>query len=356
MSAQGLNVPVTEDGNLLSRRFRDDGKPTLRLSETQVSAISDFNNNEDIELQQVACVICGSAQFKKVSEKDRYGFYYPTGVCKSCGNVQQFEYYKPKTVQKFYEKYYRRIYGDATPTQLFNGQYVWQGPKVFEFCKDIVHPGASILEIGCGAGGIIKYFAKRGFDVEGIDLDQQYLEFGRSKGLTLFASDLNGFISSKAYQLVILSHVLEHLTEPQKALEKVRSLLSSDCLLYVEVPSLHSVTKHYDTDLLRYFQNAHVCHFTEATLSNLMSKAGFSPVRKNDFIQALYRPVGTSSVISNQFQASINELTAIEAEYPRWRRRIRSLSRKIIVAAITRLHLKPVVKAVIGHLTSRSNL
>lgn len=343
---------------MLSQRFRNDGKSTIDLSAAQIAAIVEFKKNEDTRLQPLACILCGNTQFEMVSEKDRYGFHYPTGVCKSCGNVQQLEYYNTATVHNFYEKYYRRIYGTESPAQLFKQQYGWSAPRVFEFCKELIPPGTSILEIGCGAGGIIKYFSERGFNVEGLDLDQQYLEFGRSNGLRLFASDLNSFSPSRPYRLIILSHVLEHLTQPHKALETIRSLMGDGSLLYVEVPSLHSVPTNYDADLLRYFQNAHVIHFTQATLANLVSRAGLAPVQMNNIIQALYSAAtNTSTIILSEYQASITELRNIEAEHKRRRKittRIRTLSRKAVVAAITRLHCKTIVKAVIERLKLKS--
>ena len=38
---------------------------------------------------------------------------------------------------------------------------------------------ALIVEIGCGAGGILQYFKDNGNEVYGVDLDSEYIEFGR---------------------------------------------------------------------------------------------------------------------------------------------------------------------------------
>lgn len=68
--------------------------------------------------------------------------------------------------------------------------------------------------------------------------------------------------------LVILSHVLEHLPAPVRALELVAATLARDGALYVEVPNYYG---HPSTEY------AHLFCFIEVSLLNCLSRAGLRP-------------------------------------------------------------------------------
>src|SRR5262245_27604213 len=46
--------------------------------------------------------------------------------------------------------------------------------------RDVLMPGSSVLDLGCGAGRHSKYLACRGFDVTGIDLSAESLKRARA--------------------------------------------------------------------------------------------------------------------------------------------------------------------------------
>src|SRR5262245_60115403 len=46
--------------------------------------------------------------------------------------------------------------------------------------RDVLIPGFSVLDLGCGAGRHSKYLACRGFDVTGIDLSAESLKRARA--------------------------------------------------------------------------------------------------------------------------------------------------------------------------------
>jgi SAM-dependent methyltransferase len=70
------------------------------------------------------------------------------------------------------------------------------------------------------------------------------------------------------YDLVILSHVLEHLPHPVRSLELVARRLARCGALYIEVPNYYG---HPSTEY------AHLFCFTEASMVNCLSRAGLRP-------------------------------------------------------------------------------
>ena len=75
--------------------------------------------NIEKESTQLSCFLCQKEEFKIISEKDRYGLFYPTGICLNCGHLQQTSYLNSESLNKFYEKHYRDIYKTGTPEELF---------------------------------------------------------------------------------------------------------------------------------------------------------------------------------------------------------------------------------------------
>jgi len=57
---------------------------------------------------------------------------------------------------------------------------------------------ARIVEIGCGAGGILQYFKEKGNDVYGVDLGSEYIEFGRANyNLNIGTGTIDNVIKSR---------------------------------------------------------------------------------------------------------------------------------------------------------------
>jgi SAM-dependent methyltransferase len=132
-----------------------------------------------------------------------------------------------------------------------------------------------VLEIGTGAGGALVPFKEAGCSVLGIDFDEKFLDFGRSKGLSLRIGGIQNLDGSETFDVVILKDVLEHLPDPLQALRMIRESLSERGILYIQVPGLQALGPlGYRYDFLRYLQVAHICHYTIESLTYLCEKSG----------------------------------------------------------------------------------
>jgi 2-polyprenyl-3-methyl-5-hydroxy-6-metoxy-1,4-benzoquinol methylase len=236
-----------------------------------------------------SCFICGSKKFIALAEVDRYGFYYPTGICEDCGNVQQVEYYSKEVLLDFYKNYYRLIYsgGVKNSKEMFVSQQS-KGRKIYEFIQPF-YP-SKVLEIGCAAGGILSIFKDHGCEVLGLDYDEDYLDVARNNGVNVQNGSIEVLRGNDKYDLIILSHVLEHMVSPVKVLSQVTRHLTPTGAIYIEVPSLNNVSDGgYGFDLLQFFQNAHTIHFTKSTLDMLSKKSGLTCLKMDSFIRSLWR-------------------------------------------------------------------
>jgi len=83
------------------------------------------------------------------------------------------------------------------------------------------------LDVGCGAGHLMVALARAGWAVEGLDPDPMAAEVARRTtgcGVTV-GNLLTADLPAAAFDLVVLSHVLEHLDDPHAALRRLADLL-----------------------------------------------------------------------------------------------------------------------------------
>src|SRR5919199_3054989 len=96
-----------------------------------------------------------------------------------------------------------------------------------------------LVEIGCGAGSLLAELAARGVapELEGLDLSAAAIEIARDQGLTGVRFEVfDGArvpADDRAYDVAVLSHVLEHVPEPGALLAEAARVAA---WVVVEVP------------------------------------------------------------------------------------------------------------------------
>ena len=162
----------------------------------------------------------------------------------------------------------------------------------------------NVREIGCGAGGILEFFKQKGHQVRGYDLGTEYINYGKSTHqLELFEGTLTKVNSSFKPDLIIYSHVLEHILDLNSEVELLKKISSKHTLLYIEVPGIKNIRNSYQANVLRYFQNAHVFHFSLESLTNLMENFGFLRLCGDQYIRSCFRLGDRHGERVNDFQS-----------------------------------------------------
>lgn len=293
---------------MLSERFRSDGISSMPLNEAQTEALTTFLKklaDNSLQYETVKC-LCGADDPHKLAEKDRYGIPITTVICRQCGQVYSKERLDSRSSEIFYTSLYRELYvgKEVADERFFNKQHR-RGNRIFSFLEPYRKKSHQhVLEIGCGAGGILFPFLKGGDSVLGIDLGERYLEFGRSFGLELacMSSHVLKEKQPQYYDVIILSHVLEHFSNIENELESIKTLLKDDGLLYIEVPGLFNLRDSYDCNFLKYLQNAHNYHFNLATLKSALERAGFILIKGDESVRAVFKQSRQTTIsVENQY-------------------------------------------------------
>ena len=144
----------------------------------------------------------------------------------------------------------------------------------FEPVADIVNvvaprPGATVLDFGCGLGGMLDGFAALGWQTYGIEPAMK-VAFARHH-------ELLDIPASGAFDVVVLHHVLEHVTDPLTILRQIAGAVRAGGILLISVPNLDEVAVHGE---MKYCIRAgvHVLAYSGACLAWLVAEAGFEVV------------------------------------------------------------------------------
>ena len=92
----------------------------------------------------------------------------------------------------------------------------------------------SVIDIGCGEGFIINCLNRP--DITGVDISKKALNIAKQKnsGCNFCTGSIyNISFKKNSFDLVIATEVLEHLENPEKALQEIRRVSSSYCLFSV---------------------------------------------------------------------------------------------------------------------------
>ena len=232
------------------------------------------------------CIICEGEKFDLVTTRIREGTGQIIRCCR-CGLIMQDINWDKKRHRDYYENVYQKtnslvsgVYLDAR--KHFESRLKTLNP-LFEIIAPLLRKDMSILEIGCGAGALlyrIKPLVKR---CVGVELNSTFVNFiGSALGIEAYCQDVCELSFEDKFDLVVIIDTLDHLPNPLKAMCKIKSLLSDEGCVYLEVPNRDEALNLYipppnNSAYQRFFwHNAHMFYFTRDTISKLFNKAGFS--------------------------------------------------------------------------------
>jgi len=139
--------------------------------------------------------------------------------------------------------------------------------------------GLNICEIGCGNGSNLVKFLDKGFSVTGVDPDPAARQAAKASIKNIFdgtAEELPEVVLNNKYDVVLMSHVLEHCLDINTAVLNVKRILKKGGVFIVETPNCDSYGfKDYQggwpwTDIPR-----HLNFFTPSSLNSILMKYDF---------------------------------------------------------------------------------
>jgi SAM-dependent methyltransferase len=237
-------------------------------------------------MESVACVLCCSAERDVVrAARDRLDGSGARAAdfrlvrCRSCGLV----YLDPRPTPGEMPAYYPDVYHTQADVRrlvprLEEAYRLRQHAEVVAWLAARRPARGRLLDVGCGAGELLAALRNDGWEVQGLEPSPPGAARGRSRHHldivegTLEEADL----PAGAYDVVVLSAVLEHLHDPLGGLERARGLLADGGLVAVLfLPMVDSLqARLFGSRWLALDVPRHLYHFTPATFELAVRRAG----------------------------------------------------------------------------------
>jgi 2-polyprenyl-3-methyl-5-hydroxy-6-metoxy-1,4-benzoquinol methylase len=277
--------------------YLDDKKPIEKISINSQHAINEFNENIEqgnYKYIENRC-LCGSTNKNldvTISEKDRYGITVKFLLRQKCSIIRTDKKLDESSLSDFYTKHYRKIYGEdlASIENEFNNQ-TRNGGWYKTFLKQHIdlHNIKTIFDFGCGTGGVLNAFKDGEKQLFGSDYNEDRLNYGRSKQLNLYHADKDiDNINAIKYDLVILSHVMEHFANPVIEINNLFDMITDEGYILIVVPSPLNIG-HCPQKTSRFFQNVHLYNFNKDYLVGFFAKLGMEVIYIDEVCQCILR-------------------------------------------------------------------
>ncbi len=142
--------------------------------------------------------------------------------------------------------------------------------------------GSTLLDIGCGTGHFLDAFAKKGWEVKGIEPGEKPREYAQTIfGLDVKDEDELNKYSYKTFDVITMWHVLEHVHDINERLNQVRRLLKDDGLAVIALPNRDSWdASHYKSLWAAWDVPRHLYHFNSEAFIKLSEKSGLKMFKK----------------------------------------------------------------------------
>lgn len=258
-----------------------------------------------------SCCVCGGGPLRTVrpyrtqSPHGKRLFGHGTiATCERCGIVQLTPQPTTAELERYYAADYRgggKLYGaDVANPATFprdNLFYYNRGQSITEKVAPFVKREApSILDVGTGYGHVLYALGERfpGSSRLAIEFSDAAVDHLRSIGIDVQVAPVEAVLGSldREFDLITMSHVLEHLLDPVPVLQVLRSRLRQDGVLYIEVPNIRPemLTRYPDHAWAPRYDEPHVTFFSSETLTALLERAGLEVIFC-DTAGPLYREV-----------------------------------------------------------------
>ncbi|MGB6985170.1 MAG: class I SAM-dependent methyltransferase [Candidatus Aquilonibacter sp.] len=217
--------------------------------------------------------------------------------CRRCGHI----YVNPRLDDDAIEALYDEAYYDGRGFDR-NTRYadLIEGPGLIEHFSDEILTleevagtlaGRTILDIGCGSGGLVRALRSKGAEAFGFDTSERSRELAREYGTPLAEDSIDRLhAQGRRYDIVAAMEVIEHTLSPTAFLQSLRTLVRPGGVLFIETGNWNLVRLVPNTPYV--MPEGHIHYLTPVTLNAFFRKVGLDITGTCNFTWAGWRRAG----------------------------------------------------------------
>ncbi len=242
-----------------------------------------------INLDKRSCIACGKSSFIKLWEDSNrreciIPFKSTFFKCQNCGLVFLDKIPTLKQVDDFYTLIFKNKRKKLNKENMIFNLFNKAVNKLFSYLESytirkhyykLAYNGR-LLDIGCGNGFKLRRYSNEGFEIYGVDLNFQEIEFAKKTILNakFFNSTLEECNFPENYfDIIRIDNVLEHVKDPEEILNEILRIIKNDGKLIMYVPNgrslLSLIFKKYHSNCWVPF---HIFLFNKKSMKNLLQK------------------------------------------------------------------------------------
>ena len=225
----------------------------------------------------INCNICNSKDYKLLYTKNGWNIV----KCRTCGLVYVNPQPTNEELREFYASKYDYDYQTENEERLFK-----IARKTLACLEKILHNDTgNLLEIGCGRGYFLKIAKEQGWNVTGVEISEDASDFAKSKlNLNVVSGELlDAKFPDKEFDVVIMRHSLEHVSNPSEVLDEISRILGrGGGLLRITGPHIYIIASKLCGKAWEWLSPpAHLYFFSPSTLKQILQKYGFGILQIN---------------------------------------------------------------------------
>lgn len=153
--------------------------------------------------------------------------------------------------------------------------------------------GQRLLDIGCGNGDFLINAQEAGWSVLGLEPDSIAVATALNRGLDVRLGTINTLKNeSSCFDVITLSHVIEHCHEPRLLMNDINRLLKPGGIVFIDTPNLEGDgSTLFGRNWRGIEAPRHLVLFNKDSLIKLLSEFGFENIkimRRTEVLQGMH--------------------------------------------------------------------
>lgn len=234
------------------------------------------------------CPVCNGHGFfpaEKVFD-DRYGEpnSYLLARCAKCGHIATLPRFCESDLPRLYSTYYPRkgiraenVADEVLKVKSVFAQLVrwWNGTN--NQGQYSVRAGETMLDVGCGSGASLLEAKLLGAIPFGIETDFNVQPIAKALGLTIHFGNLKDRpFPGQVFELIVLNQVIEHLPDPDWALQTLNEMLAPNGRMVLAFPNTSSLWRSlFGMRWINWHVPYHLHHFNHKSFVHMVKRCGF---------------------------------------------------------------------------------